>query len=240
MEKCIIYNETKVFYDDLGSGEVTILLHGWGANSRFFDCIVNRIQGRKIVVDFPPFGRSRELNEAWSVEDYTSIIKEILNKENILRYNIVAHSFGGRVAIELASKYKKVDKLVLIAGAGVKKVGFINRLKILNYKLHKFYIKIGFLEDDTSAFGSSDYKILNPIMKKTFVNIVNYNQKDLLYRIRANTLIVSGRKDKDTPPATQLVLYKNIQSSQIIWHKGGHFEFLYDVELQNQIVDFLK
>lgn len=240
MEKHIIYNDTKVYYEDVGDGEVTLLLHGWGANVRFFDCILNKIEGRKILIDFPPFGNSGELNNAWDLEDYIQLVKEILNKECIIRYSIVAHSFGGRVAIGLSSRYKQVDKLVLIASAGIKKVGILNKIKILNYKIHKFYIKIGFLEDDTNAYGSSDYKALNSIMKKTFVNIVNFNQRDYIYRIRANTLIIAGKNDKDTPPVIQKILYKNIFNSQILWHKGGHFEFLYNCDLQNKVLDFLN
>lgn len=240
MEKYITYNDTKIYYNDIGYGKVTLFLHGWGANSKFFDCILNKIDGRKILIDFPPFGKSGKLTIPWTIQDYIKIVKEILDKESIIRYNIVAHSFGGRVAIGLASRYKLIDKLVLIASAGVKKVGFINRIKILNYKIHKFYIKIGFLEDDTSVYGSSDYKMLDEVMKKTFVSIVNFNQRDYLYRIRANTLIIAGRADKDTPPPIQRVLYKNIYDSQIVWHDGGHFEFLYNSELQNKVLNFLK
>ena len=127
------------------------------------------------------------------MKDYADGVLELMDKLNIEKATLVGHSFGGRVAIYIAAKYpEKVEKLVLVDSAGIKpRRGIKYRLKIL---LHKILKKFG-----KGLKGSKDYRALSPVMKKTFQNVVNYDETYLLSDITADTAISGAIRTKTLP-----------------------------------------
>lgn len=134
---------------------------------------------------------------------------------------VVGHSFGGRVGLRLAVN-GKCDKLVLVDSAGLKphrKLSYY--IKVYGYKLKK---KLGI---NTDNCGSQDYCGLSPIMKRTFVNIVNTYQDKELASVKIPTLIIWGRTDSDTPLYMAKKYHKYITNSRlIVYSEGGHFCYL--------------
>lgn len=145
------------------------------------------------LVDFYGFGKTPHPDYPLTVKDYAEGVLALMDKLNIEKATLVGHSFGGRVAIYIAAKYpEKVEKLVLVDSAGIKpRRGIKYRLKILMHKILKKFGK--------GLKGSKDYRALSPVMKKTFRNVVNYDETYLLSDITADTAIFWGDKDKDTP-----------------------------------------
>ena len=177
------------------------------------------------LVDFEGFGKSKEPKQAKTVADYANDVINLICEKDMKDLIIIGHSFGGRVAIEIASRYPNlVKKLVLVDSAGLKphrKPSYF--IKIWLYKIKKT------LNLDISKCGSSDYKVLSPIMQKTFYNVVNYYQDSLLKAINAKTLIIFGKNDRETPIYMAKKLNKNIKNSKLIlFDNCGHFPFLED------------
>lgn len=173
------------------------------------------------LVDFYGFGKTPHPDYPLTVKDYADGVLELMDKLNIEKATLVGHSFGGRVAIYIAAKYpEKVEKLVLVDSAGIKpRRGIKYRLKIL---LHKILKKFG-----KGLKGSKDYRALSPVMKKTFQNVVNYDETYLLSDITADTAIFWGDKDKDTPLYMARKLNKKIKSSHLfLLTNAGHFSYL--------------
>ena len=115
--------------------------------------------------------------------------------------------------------YKR-QKLVLVDSAGIKpRRGIKYRLKILMHKILKKFGK--------GLKGSKDYRVLSPVMKKTFQNVVNYDETYLLSDITADTAIFWGDKDKETPLYMARKLNKKIKSSHLfLLTNAGHFSYL--------------
>ena len=200
-----------------------MLLHGWGASGKLMMPIATTLKGyRYIIPDFYGFGNSPHPDYPLSVEDYVLGVLEILKIENIQRADFIAHSFGGRVCIDICVKYPElVNRVVLCDSAG-----------ILPKRSVKYYVKVWFykilkrFKFNTEKFGSKEYRELSPVMRKTFVNVVNYNQKPLLKEIRAKTLIVWGEDDKTTPIYMAKILHENIKGSEIkVLKNAGHFAY---------------
>ena len=64
-------------------------------------------------------------------------------------------------------------------------------------------------------------------MKETFVRIVNQDLKELMPKIKSETLIIWGDKDTETPLQDSIVMKRLIPNSNIIVIEGaGHFSFL--------------
>ena len=108
-------NDVAVNYIDYGEGHNTIvLLHGWGQNIEMMKPVGDRFKknSRIIIVDLPGFGMSGEPTYIWTLNDYVECVKELLDKLEIENPILAGHSFGGKISLLYASKYK-VEKLVL-------------------------------------------------------------------------------------------------------------------------------
>ncbi len=218
------YKEKKIGYQDFGKGDVLLFLHGWGCDGKIFlelSEIFSRFY-RCLIIDFPPFGKSEEPKEIWGVGDYAQMVKEFLDMLHIKKFKIIAHSFGGRVALNLASCYNNnVTKMVLTGAAGLKsKFNLLNFLKISVYKtFKKFYVG--------KNMGSVDYRALSNQMKKSFVKIIKHDQTEDCEKIICPTLLIYGKNDDATPVYMAKKLNKLIKNSKLIILKNsGHFCFL--------------
>lgn len=237
----VIYKDSKVYYKRKGKSPMPILfLHGWGGSTKSFEFLS---RDGDILIDFPPFGKSQEPKIEYSLDDYVNIVLLVLKTEKVEKVNIVAHSFGGRVAIELASKYNVVNKMLLTSSAGLKPKFCVKKyLCQIRYKHIKEKVQKGTLDKSAlDSFGSKDYKNLSPIMKKTFVKIVNYYQNDMLKNIKCDTLLVWGRFDKETPLYMAKTLKRHIKNSELIVYPSGHFCYLENSFAFGQIINnFLR
>ena len=238
-----IYNNTKINYEIKGNGEkLVVFLHGWGAGSEMFLPLAKEIYKERnsfLFIDFPPFGKSEEPKTVWTIQDYKAmalqIIQHILDKQNYTSLDIISHSFGGRIAILLASENKlKLNKLILIGAAGIKpKRGLIYKTKVLKYKIMK-----KFAPQKAANMGSEDYKKLSSTMKQTFKNIVNTDLASLCDKISCQTLIIYGQKDKETPIYMAKKLHKSIKNSKLIIVNGAHhFVYLEQLKLVSNYVN---
>lgn len=207
-------------YEVSGVGPPLIFLHGWGCDLKTFDKIAAQINEDFTVyqLDLPGFGQS-EINEAYSLEEYANILNKFCTKMKISNPIIIAHSFGGRIAIMYASKYR-VKKLVLVASPGIKeRFNLIKWTKIRIYKvLKKFNIK--------NNLGSKDYKNANELLKAVLVKAVNYDLSEELSKIKCETLLLYGKKDKVVPPYIGKKINEKIKNSGIVLLDTAHFPYI--------------
>ena len=219
------YRGVKIFYKFINRNKQTtnIYLHGWGTDmSSLLFCEEYFNEQNSLYVDFPPFGRSGKNIGEWSVFTYANMIISLCEHLKIETFNLIGHSFGGRIAIIVATLcIKQAKQLILIDNAGVKpKRSFCYYIKIARYKIRK---RFGL---DISRFGSEDYKRLSTEHRKVFINIVSTHLDDFLPLIKAKTLIVFGKNDTTTPIYMAKRCKKLIKDSQLqILDDAGHFCF---------------
>ena len=207
--------------------DVIIILPGWGETRNTFLEIINilKIDYTVYIIDYPGFGETKFPNYDLTLEDYTNLIIHFMEQLNIKNPNIIAHSFGGRIAILLAGKYKiKLNNLILIDSAGIKPKMTLKkkwRLKcykflqnLANYLPKKIKQKIKTYL--FNKFSSSDYQALDANMRNTFKNIINLDLTNYLKDITTNTLIIWGEKDIDTPLKDAKIMHKKITNSELI------------------------
>ena len=191
-----------------------------------FDGLTDRLSERRRVIafDFPGFGKSFTPTEPWSVDDYADLTAEVLRQIG-QPVDVLAHSFGARVAIKLAARGEKyLDKLLLTGAAGVKpkrSLGYYR--KIATYKLLR---RFGDAEKLRQKYASPDYLKLNPVMRESFKKVVGEDLTPLLKQVRRPTLLVFGKNDTETPPYMAKIMQKNIKGSALVWFDAGHFCFL--------------
>lgn len=173
-----------------------------------------------VAPDFPPFGASAMPPEDWSLADYTALTAALLDRLDIPKAIVVGHSFGGRVALDLAARTDKVAKLVLVDAAGLRpRRGIKYRLRRARFRLAK---AVG---ADTEKYYSPDWRALPPSMRGVFARVVAEDLSDRLALIDCPTLVVWGDRDKDTPPYMAKRLLKGIKNSRAVMLEGGHFAY---------------
>ncbi|MDR3264299.1 MAG: alpha/beta hydrolase [Clostridiales bacterium] len=208
-----------------GNGETDIIfLHGFGGSVKSFAFAAEYMSGqcRTTLVDLYGFGETPEPETPLTVDGYAESIVRLIEHYGMRSVVLVAHSFGGRVAMRLADgRCGAVKKLLLVDSAGIiPKRTFKYYLRVYAYKLLKK------LRIELKA-GSADYKSLSAVMKKTFVNIVNFDLTPHLYKISCPTLIIWGENDAETPMYMAKILHENIpDSALIVFENCGHFAYL--------------
>lgn len=235
----MLYKDINIDYDYVykGTNVTNVYLHGWGGDRNIFEWLANESNLNTLNVDLPPFGDSGSPKTAWGLDDYVGIVLALVDLLGLGKINLIAHSFGGRMSLRLASKQNIVNKMVLtdIAGVGVRSLW--SMLKIFHYKWMKVLAKIGLLDDwFVGKSGSEDYSRLDDVMKKTFTNIVKVNQKHELKDIDAPCLVVWGDRDKDTSLRVGKYLAKHLNAKLVVLG-GGHYAFLEHKEEYLKIVN---
>ena len=215
-----------------------IILPGWGeVNSTFYN-IINYFKDYNIyLISYPSFNDTPLPNKDLTIYDYANIVFEFINKKSIKNIYIIAHSFGGRIASIILSKYNlNIKKLVLIDTAGLKNRSIKHKVKTLIYKIR---IKLSKNKNKIfNKYASSDYKALDKKLSNTFKNIVNEDLRKYYKRINIDTLIIWGERDAITPLKDGKKLNKLIKKSALITFKyGTHFTYIECAYNINIIID---
>lgn len=237
MNKQISLKGITLNYTLEGEGYPVVLMHGWGCNHTTLASIEKILfpDFKVLNVDFPGFGNSSEPDSVWGVEEYTQLMEELLEKENIGNPILLGHSFGGRVGIVYASR-NKVKKLILVDAAGVKpKRSAKYYMKVYTYKFVKRMLPLLFgkikgeelLNRYRGKVGSSDYSSASNMMRAILSKVVNEDLKHLMPHIKAPTLLIYGENDTATPVSDAKIMEKLIPGSGLVVFNGcGHYSFL--------------
>lgn len=123
--KYLQLKEGEIAYIKEGNGKkVLLFLHGLSSNSDAWYRNIETLDKDYtcIAIDLPGFGKSYKNADEFTATYFASIVKEFAEKMKIEKFTLVGHSMGGQTAIKFAAKYpEKLDKLILIAPAGIEK-----------------------------------------------------------------------------------------------------------------------
>jgi len=231
-----LYEDINIKYNEVGNGYPVILLHGWGGSRASFRIVEEHLSNDFKVFNFdlPGFGESEAPKVLWDTEHYAKMLKAFIEEHCEVPPVIIAHSFGGRLALHLGS-WGIPKKMVLTGCAGLKAHrGIDYYAKIYSYKAAKIWLgvlgskkKEEILNKWRSKAGSSDYQNADGIMRQVFVTVVNEDLKSLLKNIKAPTLLFWGKEDTATPLSDGKIMEREISDAGLVEIDGaGHFAYL--------------
>ena len=175
------------------------------------------------------------------MHDFARLTAGLIEKLEIAPVHIAAHSFGARVAICLAAERPElVNRLILTGAAGIRpEQTDAKKKKNAAYQRGKQLAQlIGRLpglqktaaemrEKLVQKYGSADYAALSPEMRATFSKIVSEDLSPQLPRIQAETLLVFGSEDTETPLWMGQRMEKEIPDAGLVVFEGrSHFAYL--------------
>lgn len=220
-----------------------LFLHGWGCDTGIYAAHMDALGEKASIValDFPAHGESDEPPRPWGVGDFADQVAKLLETLEIQTVDIVAHSFGARVAVYLAAHQpERVRKLVITGGAGLKKPADSHSgRRTARYKrlsavaravgrlpLLKTPMKLA-QERLIQKYGSKDYAALSESMRPTFVKIIAEDLTPLLKDIVSPTLLIWGENDEETPLWMGRAMERAIPDAGLVVFEGrSHYAFL--------------
>lgn len=202
-----------------------MFLHGYLSSKESFYLQINYFSRhfRVTAPDLPGFGGSGTIPAAWSVGEYADWLEGFLKERGIAFPCVIAHSFGGRVAIKCLAR-GLIDRAVLTGCAGIVKRRTLSyHLKVKSYRLIKKFAP-RFAE---AKFGSAEYRSLSPLMRESYKKIVNEDLREEAKRIARPVLYLNGERDRETPLSSVKILHECTAGSRLAVLKGcGHFAHL--------------
>lgn len=235
------YDNVNVNYEYINnkSKNTLVFLHGWGQNIQMMLPIANAFtkDNNVLVVDLPGHGKSTEPEYPWELEHFVDMLHELFESLKIKEPILIGHSFGGKLSMIYASKFK-VKKLVLLSSpykGEYKKIP-------LKVKVLKALAKVPGLKGIANYFkkhmGSTDYKNASPIMRGILVKHVNYNAEDNLKKIDVPTIVIWGTNDTTVKIEQAYEIEKLVKDCAVIPYEGlGHFAYF---DNPNQTINIIK
>ena len=209
-----------------GAGRDLVFLHGYLSCKESFYHQITFLKNfyRVTAFDFWGMGKSEALSAAWSVGDYAEHTSKLLRELGIRDANLIAHSFGGRVALKLLARQEQPFRRALLTGCAglLPRRGLGYALRVKSYRVVR-KIAPKFAE---RKFGSEEYRTLSPVMRESYKKIVNEDLAPCAQKIRIPVLYVFGEKDTATPPYMAERLHRLTRGSGLVYMEGcTHFFF---------------
>ena len=192
-----------IFGERTGANTPDVLgLHGWGRTHTDLRSVLDGHDA--ISLDLPGFGASPPPDHGWTTEEYAAALDPVIDEMN-RPVVIVAHSFGGRVAVHVAARRPaSIAGLVLCGVPLLHRNGRPSKPK-LAFRLASELNKIGIINDSKmdelrDKFGSEDYRNSAGVMRAVFVSAVNESYEAPMAKVTCPVELVWGDRDTAAPP----------------------------------------
>ena len=220
--------DIKLYYEEKGSGEPLILLHGNGEDGTYFAHQIEFFSKkyRVIAVDTRGHGKSPRGSRPFTIRQFADDLCCFMREMKIEKADILGFSDGGNIAMIFSMKYPNRVKKLILDGANLDGNGVNPSAQIpiiLGYKIASLFAK-----KDPKAKAKMELLGL-------MVNDPNVKLEELS-RIQAKTLVMAGTKDLIKTEHTKLIA-DSIPGAKLAFVKGDHFVANKNPKVFNKIVD---
>lgn len=253
----MLYQGYEIFYTSEGQGAPILFLHGLGGSS------INWLYQRNffkqnyqvISIDLPGHGKS-EGREELTYFDYHKILKQLIVDELFVKdFLICGISMGGRVAIDFTYHHQHLVKGLVAADTFVGLDQPMREHRKAIYDLLKqpngeqIWIKRVIEEMGLDPNGSIARGLERGTLSQNldfiyqlFVELLEYDQRDMLPAITVPTLILHGERDRFIDRATSEEIHEGLANSElVIIPNCGHLPNVEQPKIFNEIVmEFAK
>lgn len=242
--KYISISNTKIYYEEYGTGEPLLLFHGGFGSIHDFQKVIPKLAKhfRVIALDSPGHGRSEQADTLSFdlMSDYFSQMIDLFKLDSI---NIIGYSDGGITALLLAAKRPDKVKKIIASGVNSRMDGV--KPEVLEYlnAVSPDFIRANQKEWLTAYQSKSPEKdkwkkYVTDMITMYSDNILITN--DMLTKIKAEVLLVYG--DRDVIKLEHgIELYQTINGSKLcVIPDTPHEVFIEKPELISNIgIEFL-
>jgi len=177
-----------------------VALHGWQRTGADFAPIVAGLDS--VAPNLPGASPAAEPpTDAWGSPEYAELVADAIRPFGPVV--IVAHSFGGRVAVHLAAKHPELVRELVLTGVPLLRLQAAPKASV-GFRLFKWLAKVGVvsqkrLEAERRKRGSADYNAAQGVVRDIFVRLVNEDYRAQLAAITVPVRMVWGENDTSAP-----------------------------------------
>lgn len=225
---------------DKGDGPAVVLLHPLGADHRYWNALMGRLAGyRLIAYDLPGHGGRPEISDGYHIEDLATDLAGLLDRLDIRVASVVGVSIGGLVVQAFAAEYPdRINHAVMVDTVAVYPEGFAANLAaraelvvsegqaaVISPTLDMWFTK-GFLENEPEVADLVSQMILAASPEgyaQACRALIAADLRPLASQITVPSTVICG--SDDLPAFTQGArwLHESIEGSRLEWlNEGRH------------------
>ena len=242
------YASGALFGESFGSSEPWVLaLHGWARRGSDFAPVLaarsvasggsgsgmdTGSDGRDpavdaIALDLPGFGATPPPPRAWGSAEYAERVGAVL-AGMAPRVVLVGHSFGGRVAVHLATQHPERVAGVVLTGVPLFRPSGPRPRPDRAYRLVRGFARSGLVGDERlersrERHGSADYRAASGVVRDVLVTVLGESYEAVLGEISCPVSLVWGEEDHEVPVEVARRAAVAIQHAEVVVLPGiGH------------------
>jgi len=232
--KQVKINNLSIGYQEKGSGQDLVLLHGGVSDSRYWERELHAYSDdfRTIAWDAPGCGVSDDPREGFSLPDYADVLAELLEEIEVNDPIILGISFGGGLAIEFFHRHPHVPKALILVSAYAGWAGSLSEEEVAR-RLEKgraqssmdpaavaeMWLPSLFYQTPSQEIVEKEKEIISDFHPKgSQIMLEAFAQADLsdvLPKIDVPTLLLYGEQDVRSPTAVAKEIHDHIPNSTL-------------------------
>jgi len=238
-------NDIDLYYETRGAGAPLMLIAGLASDSQSWSTISGELSKKLLLImpDNRGVGRTRPQDVETSVQRIADDCVALIRHLELKSVNLLGHSMGGFVAMDIAIRYPEIVGKLLICGtaassskrnasllfnwAACLEAGMTPRIFFRDVFCWLF--TPAFFEDEEFVNVAVQFAVEYPYPQgtKAFLNqvraIAAYDCTENLARISAKTLVLHGKEDLLFPPEEGLRLAQAIPNASLtVIEKAAH------------------
>lgn len=220
--------DIQLHFEERGSGEPLILLHGNGEDGAYFEHQMKHFspQYRVIALDTRGHGKSPRGAAPFTIRQFADDLLAFMDEHSIKRADILGFSDGGNIALMFALAHpERVNRLIL-NGADLDPSGVKPSVQVpivLGYRIASLFMRW------------SKQARRNAELLGLMVNDPNINPADLA-NLEVRTLVIAGTDDMIKESHTRLI-FDSLPDAELALIPGDHFIAAKNPEAFNQTVE---
>lgn len=245
-------NGINIYYEQRGSGEPLLLLHGGTGTCRWFDGHVALLAEHFQVFALDSRGHGKTDNPTGKLsyrtmcDDVAALIQELQLEQPLL----VGFSDGAQIALEIGIRYPQLTRALILSGVysrltesamrSMYAFGVEGPQKV-NYERMERDLRglVQFWQAEHTGQGRGSWRTLLDQISEMWYAPLGYVEADLR-GVTAPTLIASGDRDGFIPVEEALYMYRLMPNAELaITPNAGHFFPKTSHPLFAQMLDFL-
>ena len=209
------YDSVQLNWEEKGSGEPLVLLHGNGEDASYF---VNQVDWfaargyRVLAVETRGHGKSPRGTAPFTFETFARDLREFLDRQGLGKVHLLGFSDGGNIAATFALAYPQYLKSLVLDGANLDPSGMAPSFqKPVIWAYRAARIKAKFF-----SWARPKLELLNLIVNHPHI------PAERLSEITVPTLVMAGTNDIIIEEHTRLI-HRSIPGSRLVILPGDHF-----------------
>lgn len=224
----------RVHYEEAGRGAPALLIHGWGATTKFWTMTFPALAGtyRCVAIDLPGFGESDKPDVPYTIDWYAGFVGKLLDALGWPKATLCGHSMGGQISALFAARNPgRVERLVMVNPPVHGHTSLFLKARALLLPLfrwlmwvfmHVRFVRHWVAKDFTYKVRLSD-DIVDDVIRTTYASsigsVLSLSSTDLVPHLRsisAPTLVIGSERDGVIRPIQHAIAAREVPGAMYV------------------------